>query len=74
MWHHWDAMKKSIYWAVAAILGLGILYVGLAASWPGPNNITLAMMAIGLSTFLVAACLSIRSCFTRFTHRKDSAR
>jgi hypothetical protein len=67
-------MKKSIYWAIAAALGLGLLYVGLAASWPGPNNITLAMMAIGLCTFIIAACFSFRACLTRFRHQRNSSK
>jgi hypothetical protein len=55
--------RKRIRWGAAAFVGFGICFVGLAASWPGPNSITTVMILGGLFTFLVSACGLVRSCF-----------
>ena len=40
--------RKRIRWGSVGFIGLGCLFVGWAASWPGPNTITLLMISGGL--------------------------
>ena len=53
--------RRRIRWVAIAFIGIGSCFVGLAASWPGPNSITGAMMLGGLVMFLGAAFFFVRS-------------
>jgi len=55
-----NMLRKRIRWAAVAFVGLGTLFVGWAASWPGPNTATFAMMLGGLFAFAIGSF-----CFTR---------
>jgi hypothetical protein len=50
-----------IYWTLAAVLGFGLVFLGWAWSWPVPNEITLGMMAIGLTAFIAATYSAIKA-------------
>jgi hypothetical protein len=59
-------LRKRLRWGTVAFIGLGILFVGLAASWPGSNTITLAMMCSGLVAFSAGSfCLTRSFCSGR---------
>ena len=59
-------IRKRLRWGAVAFIGLGILFVGWAASWPGPNTITLAMMFGGLVAFATGSfCLTRSFCSGR---------
>jgi multisubunit Na+/H+ antiporter MnhB subunit len=56
-------LRKRIRWGAVAFVGLGCLFVGLAASWPGPNTITSAMMLGGLIALAAGSfCLTRSFC------------
>jgi hypothetical protein len=55
-------LRKRIRWGAVAFIGLGFLFVGLVASWPGPNTITLLMMFGGLAAFATGSFCLTRSC------------
>ena len=54
--------RKRICWGAVAFGGAGLLFIGWAASWPGPNEVTLAMMLGGLFLLLYSACRLGKSC------------
>jgi len=55
--------KKLIRWGALAFIGLGSMFVGWAASWPGPNAITSLMMFGGLVAFGTGSfCLTRSFC------------
>jgi len=59
-------LRKRLRWGAVAFIGLGSLFVGWSASWPGPNTITLVMMFGGLIAFATGAfCLSRSFCHSR---------
>lgn len=59
-------LRRRLRWGAVAFIGLGILFVGWAASWPGPNTITLAMMFSGLVAFATGSfCLTRSFCSGR---------
>ena len=59
-------LRKRLCWGAVAFIGLGTLFVGWAASWPGPNTITLMMMLGGLIAFATRSfCLSRSFCHSR---------
>jgi hypothetical protein len=41
-------LRKRILWSAVAFVGVGSFFIGLVASWPGPNTITSLMMMGGL--------------------------
>ena len=53
--------RVRIRWGAVAVAGSATFLVGFAASWPGPNNLTLAMMVGGLAAFSTATFFVIRS-------------
>ena len=53
--------RKRIRWGAVTFTGLGFLFVGWAASWPGPNTITLLMMFGGLVAFATGGFFLTRS-------------
>jgi hypothetical protein len=53
-------LRKRVRWGAVAFIGLGLLFIGWAASWPGPNTITVLMMFGGLVAFGTGGF-----CFTR---------
>ena len=56
-------LRKRIRWGAVAFTGLGVLFVGLVASWPGPNTTTLLMMSGGLVAFATGSfCLTRSFC------------
>lgn len=56
-------LRKRIRWGAVAFIGLGFLFVGMAASWPGPNTITLLMMLGGLVALATGSfCLTRSFC------------
>jgi hypothetical protein len=56
-------LRKRIRWGAVAFIGLGFLFVGMVASWPGPNTITLLMMFGGLVAFATGSfCLTRSFC------------
>jgi hypothetical protein len=56
-------LRKRLRWGSVAFIGLGSLFVGLAASWPGPNRITLLMIFGGLVAFTTGGfCLTRSFC------------
>lgn len=56
-------LRKRVRWGSVAFIGLGFLFVGWAASWPGPNTITLLMMFGGLVAFATGGfCLTRSFC------------
>ena len=54
-------LRKRLLWGAVAFIGLGTLFVGWAASWPGPNTITLVMMFGGFIAFAAGVILISRS-------------
>jgi hypothetical protein len=58
-------LRKRARWGAVAFIGLGFLFVGWAASWPGPNTITLLMMFGGLVSFATGAVCLTRSFLCR---------
>ena len=52
--------RKLLRWGALAFIGLGCMFVGAAASWPGPNVVTSVMMFGGLVAFGTGSF-----CFTR---------
>jgi hypothetical protein len=56
-------LRKRIRWGAVAFIGLGLLFVGMVASWPGPNTITLLMMLGGLVALATGSfCLTCSFC------------
>jgi hypothetical protein len=56
-------LKKRLRWGALAFVGLGCLFVGLVASWPGPNTITCVLMLGGLLAFATGSfCLTRSFC------------
>lgn len=56
-------LRKRVRWGALAFVGLGFLFVGLVASWPGPNTVTLLMMFGGLTSFAAGSfCLTRSFC------------
>jgi hypothetical protein len=54
---------KRARWGAVAFIGLGFLFVGWAASWPGPNTITLLLMFGGLIALAIGSfCLTRSFC------------
>jgi hypothetical protein len=53
-------LRMRIRWGAVAFIGLGSMFVGLVASWPGPNTVTALMMYGGLVLFATGSF-----CFTR---------
>jgi hypothetical protein len=56
-----NAIRQRIRWIAIGFIGIGTCFVGLLASWPGPNSITGAMILGGLVMFLGAAFFFVRS-------------
>ena len=56
-----NVIRQRIRWIAIAFIGIGTCFVGLVASWPGPNSITGVMMLGGLVMFLGAAFFFVRS-------------
>ncbi len=54
-------LRKRFRWGAVAFTGLGFLFVGLVASWPGPNTATLLMMIGGLVAFGMGSFYLTRS-------------
>ena len=54
-------LRKRFRWGAVAFVGLGFLFVGWAASWPGPNTVTLLMMFGGLAAFAAGSFFLMRS-------------
>ena len=48
-------MRRRLRLIAMMFIGGGICFVGFAASWPGPNSVTITMMLGGLLTFITAA-------------------
>jgi hypothetical protein len=63
-----NAIRQRIRWIAIAFIGIGTCFIGLLASWPGPNSITGTMMLGGLVMFLCAAFFFVRS----FLSKKSS--
>jgi hypothetical protein len=57
-------MKRRVRSIAMMFIGGGICFIGFAASWPGPNSITIAMMLGGLLTLITAAFCFARSYFS----------
>jgi hypothetical protein len=58
-----NLLRKRVRWGAVALVGLGFLFVGWAASWPGPNMVTLLMMVSGLAAFTAGSfCLTRSFC------------
>ncbi len=57
--------RKRIRLGAVAFIGLGSSFIGLAASWPGPNSLTLVMMGGGTASFLAAVFFLARSFIAR---------
>ena len=56
-------LRKRLRWGAVAFVGLGCLFVGWVASWPGPNTVTLLMMFGGLAVFAAGSfCLTRSFC------------
>jgi hypothetical protein len=56
-------LRKRIRWGAVAFFGLGLLFLGLLASWPGPNTTTLPMMSVGLIALAAGSfCLTRSFC------------
>jgi len=55
-------LRKRLRWSAVAFIGLGSLFVGWAASWPGPNTITSVMMFGGLIAFVMGSLCLALSC------------
>ena len=56
-------LKKRVRWGAVAFVGLGFLFVGWAASWPGPSTVTLLIMGTGLAAFATGSfCLTRLFC------------
>ena len=56
-----NVLRKRLRWGAVAFIGLGTAFVGLAASWPGPNSITLVMIFGGFIAFAVGTFSLTRS-------------
>lgn len=54
-------LRKRFRWGAVAFTGIGFLFVGFVASWPGPNTATLLMMIGGLVAFGLGSFYLTRS-------------
>jgi hypothetical protein len=56
-------LRKRLRWSALAFIGLGTIFIGWAASWPGPNAVTSVMMFGGLVAFGTGSfCLTRSFC------------
>ena len=56
-------LRKRVRWGAVAFVGLGFLFFGLVAAWPGPNRVTLVLMFAGLAAFAAGSfCLTRSFC------------
>ena len=65
--------RQRVRWSAVGFVGIGVCFIGLVLSWPGPTVLTSAMM-LGwtgnlLSSFLLLYTLFIREKF-KLNHRQ----
>jgi multisubunit Na+/H+ antiporter MnhB subunit len=56
-------LRRRLRWGAVVFIGLGCMFVGLVASWPGPNTVTAVMIWGGLIAFGTGSfCLARSFC------------